>query len=159
MRTQQVECIVFRKKKYQIQYLLLKRVPEKGGFWQPPCGGVEKEDSSLIDAAYREIQEEAGISKNEVVRIIENVYEFTMNKDYLTGKESAPLTEYVFGFEVKPDIIVRIDGNAYIEHEEFVWVSYEKAIEMLKWDDNKNAFRALHAILAKESYKSKINDS
>lgn len=150
MRTQQVECIVFRNYRGQVQYLLLKRIQEKGGFWQPPCGGVEKEDKSLIDAAYREIKEETGIPKSKVIRVIENVYQFTMKNDYLTGKESAPLTEYVLGFEIEQGTEIKLDGNIYIEHEEYVWVDFEKAIEMLKWDDNKNAFRAIHKILTIE---------
>ena len=150
MRTQQVECIVFRNDHGKIQYLLLKRIPKKGGFWQPPCGGVEKEDESLIHAAYREMQEEAGIQKGDILRVIENVHQFTMYNDYLSGEESPPLTEYVFGFEVKPDTVVKIDQNKSIEHEDITWTGYEEAIKLLKWEDNKNAFRALHKILTEK---------
>ncbi|NJO18331.1 MAG: NUDIX domain-containing protein [Thioploca sp.] len=149
MRTQQVECIVFRRKE-DIEFLLLKRIPEKGAFWQPPCGGVEQDDKSLIDACYREIEEEVGIGKEQITNVIEDVYQFTMNNDYLTGEESTPLTEYVFGFEVKPDVEVKLDANIYVEHEEFQWVSFDKAIEMLKWDDNKEAFKALNKILTEK---------
>jgi 8-oxo-dGTP pyrophosphatase MutT (NUDIX family) len=152
-RTKQVECIVFRKKK-KIEYLLLKRTPEKGGFWQPPCGGVERSDNSLLDAAYREIYEEVGIPKENIIGVIENVYRFTMNKDYLTGEERAPLTEHVLGFEVESDVKVKLDSNIYVEHEAFKWVLFEQAIKMLKWDDNKEAFKALNKILiVKGNYK------
>ncbi|MBR9676636.1 NUDIX domain-containing protein [Candidatus Woesearchaeota archaeon] len=148
MRTKQVECIVFRKKE-KFEFLLLKRVPEKGSFWQPPCGGVEQNDKSLLDACYREIEEETSISKDKVIKVIEEVYQFTMHNDYLTGKESTPLTEYVFGFEVKPDVKVKLDANICVEHEQFQWVPFDKAIEMLKWNDNKEAFKALYKILTK----------
>lgn len=63
MRTTQIECIVFRKTKNVFEFLLLKRLPEKGGFWQPISGGVEKTDNSLINAAFRELKEEANIQK------------------------------------------------------------------------------------------------
>ena len=124
MRTQQVECIVFRKHKTHVQYLLLKRIPKKGSFWQPPCGGVEKEDKSLIEATYREVQEETGITHDKIIRIIEDVYRFTMNNDYLTGKESAPLKEYVLGVEVVPDVTVKLDCNIDVEHEEYRWIDF-----------------------------------
>lgn len=152
MRTQQVECIVFRKKE-QIEFLLLKRIPKKGSFWQPPCGGVEPNDNSLLEAAYREIEEETGIKKDNIIKVIEDVYQFTMNNDYLTGEESPPLKEFVLGFEVTPDVDVILDNNIYVEHDEFKWVPFEKAIEMLKWDDNKEAFKALNKILCNISQK------
>jgi dATP pyrophosphohydrolase len=146
MRTKQVECIIFRKKK-DIEFLLLKRIPKKGSFWQPPCGGVEPNDNSLLDAAYREIKEETGIHKNNIINVIENVHQFIMNNDYLTGEKSTPITENVFGFEVNPNVKVKLDLNIYIEHKEFKWVPFNLAIEMLKWEDNKKAFIKLNKIL------------
>ena len=38
----QVEGIVFRKNHNQTEFLLLKRLPTRGGFWQPVTGGVEE---------------------------------------------------------------------------------------------------------------------
>jgi len=40
----QVQAILFRKTNREIQYLLLKRTPEKEGFWQPVTGGLEEEE-------------------------------------------------------------------------------------------------------------------
>jgi len=67
MRKIQLECIVYRKRGNKIEFLLMKRIPEKGGFWQPPCGGMENEDKSLKDAAFRELSEEANISKKDIL--------------------------------------------------------------------------------------------
>lgn len=39
------------------EYLLLRRIPEQGGFWQGVTGGVEGRES-LADAARRELIEE-----------------------------------------------------------------------------------------------------
>ncbi len=147
MRTKQVECILFRKRGGVEEFLLLKRIAEKGGFWQPPCGGVEKEDDSLLSACYREIQEETGITKHQIIRVFEDVHVFTMHNDYLTGEKSSPLTEYVFGFEVDPLVDVRLDVNVCVEHEEFRWVPFDEALEMLKWGDNKDAFKNLRKML------------
>lgn len=147
MRTKQVECIVFKRVGTEVSYLLLKRIPSKGDFWQPPCGGVEKEDDSLMDAVFREIKEEAGIEKSDVLEVIEGVHTFTMSSHYLTKEEMPPITEYVFGVEIGLDVEVDLTKNIYVEHEEFKWVEYEQALELLKWEDNKTALRKLHALL------------
>jgi dihydroneopterin triphosphate diphosphatase len=147
MKPQQVECIVFRQKNNNIEFLLLKRIQEKGGFWQPVCGGVDSTDTSPIKAAYRELQEEANISKNEIIKVFENVHYFEMNTHYLTGEPTPLKKEYVFAFEINPDFEISIDNNIYQEHTEYKWVSFEEAQKLLKWKDNKNAFMKLNEIL------------
>jgi len=147
MRKVQLECIVYCKKENSYEYLLLKRIPEKGGFWQPPCGGLEESDKSKLDAAYREIQEETAIQKKNILNVIEDVHYFVMDKHYLTQKPITPIEEFVYGFEVSPNQKVDIHKNIYPEHEEFRWVSFEDAIKLLKWDGNKLAFKKLNSIL------------
>lgn len=150
MRRIQIECIVFRKKGRIHEFLLLKRIPKKGGFWQPPCGGLEKEDGSKLEAAYREILEEANIHRESVIRVIEDVDVFEINKHYLTEEPIPTITEYVFGFEVDPNISISIQDNIYPEHERFEWVSFEKALNLLKWENNKAAFTKLKRLLGQE---------
>ncbi|MFA5763315.1 MAG: NUDIX domain-containing protein [archaeon] len=147
MRTDQVECIIFRKQNKEYEFLLLKRIPAKGGFWQPISGGIETEDKSILDSAYREIKEEANISKNEVINVLENVHYFEMNKHYLTGEPTPLRKEYVFGFEVNPNLKISLDKNIYQEHEETKWVSLEEALKLLKWDNNKDGFKKLNNLL------------
>ncbi len=139
----QIECIVFRKKGDDYEFLLLKRLLKEGDFWQPPCGGLEKKDKSILDGAYRELLEEANIQKEDIIREIKDVYEFEINRHYLTNKPIPVIKEVVYGFEVKPDIEISLGNNIHPEHEKFQWVSFEEALEMLKWDNNKDAFRKL----------------
>ena len=141
MRTAQLFCIVFRKKGVDYEFLLLRRIPEKGGFWQPVSGGYEETDANKLEAAYREVKEEAGIDRKQIVRVIEDVYQYTYDKHYLTGKPITPITEYVYGFEVGMDVEVRIDQNIYPEHDAFEWISFEEVLKRLKWEENKEAFR------------------
>lgn len=49
--------------------LMLKRIPEKAGYWQPVCGGVEKNETNMA-AAVRELYEETGIeAKSELIEL------------------------------------------------------------------------------------------
>jgi len=136
-----VNCILFRKKNSGYEFLLLKRTPERGGYWQPITGSVESTDASLNDAAYREMLEETGIGKEGVIRVIENVHVFTWID------EGETKTEHVFCFEVAPDAKVRLDVNVCKEHDEYKWVAFEEALKQIEYDTQKDAFRKLKAVL------------
>ena len=147
MRNIQIECIVFRKNDDKYEFLLLKRIPKKGGFWQPITGGYEVTDKSLIDTVFREINEETNIPKEDILRVIEKVHYFEFTKHYLTNEPIPLIKEYVFGAEVSINAKVSINNNVYIEHDEFKWVSYESALKLLKWQENKDAFENLRKII------------
>ena len=49
---------------YYQQYLLLKRVADRGAFWQGVKGGVENGES-LLEAARRELVEETALSARD----------------------------------------------------------------------------------------------
>jgi len=143
----QIECVVFRKKNNNYEFLLLKRVPKKGGFWQPPCGRLEKNDKSKLDTAYRELLEEANISREKILKIIKNIHHFVIENHYLTGKPIPPIQEYVYGFEVDPKVKVSLHSNICQEHEDFKWVPFKKALKLLKWGNNKTALIKLNSLL------------
>ena len=138
-RTTQVEIIVFKVVHNEILFLLLKRNPQKGGFWQPVTGGVEDEES-LLQAVNRELREETSIT--QYLRIIDDVHYFEFNTD-----EYGVLKEYVFGVEITPNINIEISS----EHTEGRWCSLEEALKLLKYDSNKIAFERLYSFLISES--------
>lgn len=145
----QILVPVFRNDNGTIEFLLLKRVPEKGGFWQASVsGGYEESDATLLECCYREVEEEIGISKNNVIRVLEKVYihqfsqtiphkEQTAYKN-LEGNELT-LTDFVFGFEVdqaiKPVILQ--------EHTEYQWLSINEAKALLTHESSKLALDAV----------------
>jgi dATP pyrophosphohydrolase len=143
----QVECIVFRWNGSEYEFLLLKRIPEKGGFWQPVSGGVE-DDEPLLVTAFRELKEEADLSTSDFLAVIPDVHYFEFDQHYLTGEPIPIVKEYVFGVEVSLDAIVSIAKNPEPEHEEFKWVPFEQALELLKWENNKDGLRKLQDILS-----------
>ena len=130
----QIEAILFRKGNGKTQYLIAKRIPERGGFWQPITGGLE-EGETEIEALKREIREETGI-KN-LVRIIEDVHYFEFSDPHL-------MKAYVFGVEMSPNEKIVIDEK---EHCEFKWCSFHEALRLMKWKENKEALRKLNELL------------
>ena len=144
----EIEGILFKRTDGKIQYLLLKRHPEKGEFWQPITGGLE-EGETKIETLKREIIEETGIKS--IIKIIENVhyYEFqdpsTIEYFKRHGRACNHVKEYVFGVEVSSDEKVVLDEK---EHSEFKWCGLREALRLMKWKGNKDAFRKLDRILS-----------
>ena len=132
----QVQSIIFKKVNNSFEFLLLKRIPKKGEFWQPVTGGLE-DGESLEETSIREIKEETGIEN--IKQLIKDVHFYQFKEFNSLSKENKEtgMTEYVFGVEVDVNTKVTIDKNIYPEHSEFKWCSFEEALELLKWDSNK----------------------
>src|SRR5208337_4885463 len=127
---QVVEAIIFRRKSDTVEYLLLKRLPDRNGFWQPVTGGLEERETRT-EALHREIKEETGI-KN-LIRVIEDLYYFEFSNPNLNQ-------EYVYGVEVSSTEEVVLDGR---EHSEYRWCSIKDALQLLYWKENKEALEKL----------------
>ena len=128
----QVEVIVFRRNEVgNFVFLMLKRNPKKGGFWQPITGNVEQKET-FEESANRELREETGITS--IMRLVDTGYSFEFFDD------NRKQLEKVFGAEVDSDTEVILSK----EHTEFQWVSGENALnKYLKYPGNKNGLRKL----------------
>ena len=133
---QVVEAIIFRRKSDTVEYLLLKRLPDRNGFWhwQPVTGGLEERETRT-EALRREIKEETGI-KN-LIRVIEDLYYFEFSDPNLNQ-------EYVYGVEVSSTEEVDLDGR---EHSEYRRCGTKDALQLLYWKENKEALEKLSTIL------------
>ena len=144
----QIEAILFKRADGEIQYLLLKRIPRSGEFWQPITGGLE-EGETVMEALKREIREETGIEN--IIRIIDDVHYFEFRDlpfiEYLKkqGQTCEYLKEYVFGVEVALNEVVNFDRE---EHSEYRWCVFEEALSLMKWRENKEALKKLNEILS-----------
>ena len=134
----QVEAIIFRRNGNKVEYLLLKRLPERNGFWQPVTGGVE-EGETRKEALRREIREETGI-KN-IIAVLEDLYLFEFSDPNLNQ-------EYVYGVEVTPSEEIVLDRK---EHGEYRWCSFKEALQLLHWKENKEALRKLNKTLTQHT--------
>lgn len=114
--------------------LILKRIAEKSGYWQPVCGGIENGEEPK-DTVIRETFEETGISN--IKNIIDLNYTFTY-KETKNGK-LMDMRDICFAVEVNSISDIMLSN----EHEEHKWCSYIEAKEYLKWEHNLIALEKL----------------
>ncbi len=103
----------------EFQVLLLHK-PRKKDAWQLPQGGCEAGET-MLQAALRELQEEAGISDVRVVGESKKIYQYDFplsfrrfRPDHVCGQKIG------FVFAISPaDTVVTVDNK---EVDQFVWV-------------------------------------
>jgi dATP pyrophosphohydrolase len=129
-----------------VQYAMFLRSDEQTEFWQGIAGGGE-DDECPLQAARRESFEEAGISENAHYLELQ-----TVNSVPVTAFQNVPhwsrdlyvIPEYCFGVEVqKKDLII---SN---EHTEYRWLTYARAVELLRFEGNRTALWELDQRLRK----------
>ena len=141
-----IQVLVYpvREKGDDWEYLLLKRIESIGGFWQGVTGAPEKGEE-LLDAAKRELLEETSYIPNFVFQTdfsYKILVEEKFKKNYPEGVKEIP--EYVFVARINQPDLPSIDPQ---EHEDWKWCSFNEAIELLKWEDNKKALEHVRSIL------------
>ena len=135
-----VQVVIFAEAHEERRYLLLRRVQSHGGFWQSVTGSLER-DETHRQAAVREVLEETGIDAREEELIelgVTNTFEIApqWREKYAPGVTHNE--EVCFALEVR-ECEVRVDP---IEHDAYVWETYERAMDLLYWDSNRRAFAA-----------------
>lgn len=143
------QCLIipFIKEKDSIKYAIFKR--RDRNIWQFISGGGEDKETP-IEAAKRECFEEAKIPIDIILYKLDTINSIPaeiFQEEYIKnwGENCFVLKEYTFAFELKTDIIEISD-----EHSEYKWVTYNEAIELLKYDSNRTALTELRARINKE---------
>lgn len=141
----QVLIYPVRKTKGEWEYLMLKRVDNRGGFWQGVTGAPENNETNS-EAAKRELYEETGyrsvnLIKTEISYVIP--MEDRWKNIYPEGTKEIP--EYLFIAKINHLNPPKIDP---IEHDEWNWCDFEEALELLSLEDNKNALKFVHGFLS-----------
>lgn len=134
-KVNKIAVFVYRsdKQSEDIFFLLLRRIEQLGGYWQPITGSVEANES-LTQAAKREIFEETGL--REVKLLSEPSYIFEFNKN------GTSFREFVFGAQTDEEEI-----QLSSEHTAYLWVTYTDAVNLLHWESNKEGLRRLYKYL------------
>ncbi|MCX7805443.1 MAG: NUDIX pyrophosphatase [Planctomycetota bacterium] len=125
-----VVAFVFRQQANTVQFLMLKRSKERGGFWQPVSGTIKGRETAA-QAAMREVEEETGL------RLRRYVVADAVNVFYKEAEDTI-YVEPVFGIEVA-------DGKVTLspEHILYRWCSPEDAMGLLPFEGNRVALRAV----------------
>lgn len=142
----QILAILFLRQNKEIKYCTFERNNSKIQI-QFIAGGGENEETP-IEAAKREVFEEAGITNFKIIQLTSVCYIptniFSEEQRRLWDDNTFVIPEYSFAVEVKSSIIKMSD-----EHIRFKWVTYDEAIKTLEWDSNKTALYELHSKLNK----------
>jgi dATP pyrophosphohydrolase len=123
----------------EIEFAVLKRSDEH--YWQFVAGGGENNESP-IDTAKRETFEEIKIpASSKLIKLDSkiNIPVVFITGEFTFGKDVYVIPEYAFGIECE-----NFDLNLSEEHIEYKWLNYNEAMEILKYDSNKNALWELN---------------
>ena len=124
----------------EVLYAIFKRNQHTGGYWQGIAGGGEGTETPLL-AAKREAFEEAGIAQENVYIQLESCATLPVVNvsGFCWGEDVLVIPEYTFGVQMD-GAVLRLSH----EHTEYIWVSYDDANALLRWDSNKNALWELN---------------
>lgn len=146
LRYQSVQVLIFDDSLPTTEFLLLKRNPQKGAFWQPVTGGIKvKRSESPEDAAIREVKEETSLQGQLID--LNYTHSFYLQPNLMKREHPDPQVnrEYSFALRTnKTDVI--IDPK---EHDEYAWLTYEEAKERLIWNGNLRALELTKKFIEK----------
>lgn len=130
-------AVVYKIENNQIYYAIVQSIKNlKYGF---PKGHLEPGEPFLV-AAKREIKEEANLD----VDIFEDVY---YDVSYKVLDETYKFVRYYLGKASTFDLIAQHD-----EVKEALWLTYEDAMRMISYDNNKIILENFHKIVLKRYF-------
>lgn len=142
-RDQSIGVIVYYQFPRSIKYLLIKH---RKGHWSFPKGHADKGETK-IETAFRELKEETGISKVQLLKkklTIEEKYKFTSSK----GVKILKKVNY-FIAEAKSKK-VKIDEDEIINYK---WCTYKAGLEKITFEESKSVLKKADKII-----RNTIND-
>ena len=137
MRGDQEVIVVVRR---EGQLLVMRRAPERLGYWSLVSGGLEPEETPVV-AAQRELLEETGLVA--AVRELPVALSYSLLDDppsirarYGPGIET--VTVHAFVADAPPGWEPKLDA----EHDVHRWCDLEDALELMVYDTARAALRA-----------------
>lgn len=144
-------AVIFKMIKGEPRYLLLQHGAD---YWNFPKGLVEKGEED-VEAARREIKEETGFSE------IDFLPDFRVRDHYIFKRRDEKPGHVATGEFVVKNVFFYLArakrGRVKIswEHQGYVWLSYEEAMERLKYPGTKKVLQKAHSFLKSKAQSSK----
>lgn len=132
-----IQVLIFAEVENRREFLLLKRLESHGGFWQSVTGSLEAAETHR-QAAVREVLEETGITccAEELIDLeLTNSFEIAPQWRSKFAPDVTHNEEVCFALQAEK-CEVRLDR---LEHQQYAWVDFERALEMVYWDSNQKA--------------------
>jgi lipoyl(octanoyl) transferase len=148
-----VSIHIFKRTANGPRFLMLRRCPSRGGFWQGVTGAPLPGETHA-QAATREVFEETGFDVAGTLAPLGISYSYALpeaaaRRENLHGPGVETIAVTSFGAEV-PDGDPVLDPR---EHDAFSWCSHEKADALLDWPVEQDALEArreaLHVLNAR----------
>lgn len=130
-------AVVYRDIRGEVRYLLIKN--KRSAHWGFPKGHIEPGETKE-ETAYREVLEETGIH----ISIIEG---FESVSKYKIRDRVEKVVSIFIGTTKDTSTIIQTS-----EIEDYIWLTYEKAMNLLKFDNDKNILKSAHQFLNENNY-------
>ncbi|MDO8522961.1 MAG: NUDIX domain-containing protein [bacterium] len=131
--------VIYRNTREGIKYLLMYH---GGGYWNFPKGKLEQSERGM-DAAFREVKEETGLGKNDLV--LKDQFRVTDRFFFFRDKKRIfKIVIFYLAQSRKQEVAVSE------EHDGYGWFTYREALKILKHENNKNTIKKANSLLVKK---------
>jgi lipoyl(octanoyl) transferase len=135
-----VSIHLFRRTDDGPRFLMLRRCPARGGFWQG-ISGAPLAGETDTDAAVRESLEETGFD------VADSIFPLGVSYSYALRPELADHWEQLYGRVIDHVPVATFAAEVQVgepvldpsEHDRFAWCSYEGAHTLLDWPIERDA--------------------
>lgn len=141
LRQKTIGIITFKFEGRGIRYLLLHH---GGEYWNFPKGRQEGLETE-IDSALRELKEETGIEKINIIEGFKDEYDYDFDTQIKDGLRKKVCKKAIFFLgEVMQDKVKISD-----EHIDFGWFDFETALERLFYQEGRDSLKKAHQFILK----------